>query len=203
MPARCPLPPPPALVAPRMVPSARPCPPCCLFPQGSVPFSQAPSPGVLQPAEPSHPPSLLLRSIRERALHLLPFHETNSSKEGNSIFSKQRVGTPRAYWGTNLPRRFHKSQSVCFLCHQWRFPAPVVCCRLLGLLFNICAATTQQFLVAPTCSVFPLNSVPQRCPVKTLLMALPCLLSGKLVALPARWRWSSSYDPSGGGPSAP
>lgn len=80
------------------------------------------------------------------------------------------------------------------------------CCllhRLLGLLFNICAARTQQFMVVPTSSVYPLNTVPQRCSIKDLLTALPHWLYRILVALPDRWRWSSSYAPSGSRPDVP
>lgn len=139
---------------------------------------------------------------RERAPHLLPFRKASNAKEGNSIFSKQRIRPAACSW-VNPPMRFQKSQAILFL--------PLVaistsCCllpRLLGLLFNICAARSQQFMAAPTSSVYPLNIVPQRCSIKALLTALPRLLSRILVALPERWRWSSSYASSESGPKAP
>lgn len=130
-------------------------------------------------------------------------HPTSCNiEEGNSIFSKQRV-RPRAYSWVNPPMRFHKFQPILFL------PSVALstsCCllpRLLGLLFSICAARSQQFMVAPTSSVYPFNIVPQRCSIKALLTALPRLLSRILVALPGIWRWSSSYAPSESRPDAP
>lgn len=65
-----------------------------------------------------------------------------------------------------------------FFCHQWMassLPSVEVSTSSCLLLFNI--FNTQQFMVAPTCSVYPLSSAPQRCSIRTLLMALPCLLS--------------------------
>lgn len=128
--------------------------------------------------------------------------KASDAKEGNSIFSKQKA-QPIACWWANPPMRLQKSQAVMFLLVV---AISTSCClppRLLGLLFNICAARSQQFMVAPTSSVYPLNIVPQRCSIKALLNALPHLLSRILVALPERWRWSSSYTPSESGPDAP
>lgn len=65
--------------------------------------------------------------------------------------------------------------------HFYYYFSPLVailtsCCllpRLPGLLFHIHAASSQQFMVAPTSSVYPLIIVPQRCSIKALLTALP------------------------------
>lgn len=127
--------------------------------------------------------------------------------EGDHIFSEQKVlVNPTAHLWLHLPMRFQKYQVTFIIIFSPSVAISTSRCllpRLLGLLltFALPGASSLWWRLRLLFTFF--NIVPQRCSIKAPLTALPCLLSGILVALPRRWRWSNSNAPSESRADAP